>query len=404
MRTVQFRNAAARVDLSSRPRPSEVTSAGGDSGGWEPRVWLGAPAAGGLGLPSAQPTAVGMYAPRGVHLGSVGGRDVLVAADTGNHRVMIWQDLPGTGHAPCDLVLGQPDPTCDSPAYDGASTRVGMFLPTGVLLHDGLLVVADAWHHRVLVYDGLPERPDAEPVLVLGQDAPDAVGANRDGECGPTTMYWPFGVAVIAGRFYVADTGNRRVLGWSSGIPDSPSTEPDLVLGQPDAKAREENRGGSPAADSFRWPHDLAGTDDLLLVADAGNHRLLGWTPHPVVDRPAQQLLGQGDFESASEWPYAPQRADTLRFPYAADVDDGRLAIADTANNRVLLWDTTDGLDRRPADHVIGQPDFAAFGENRWTTVEPDTMCWPYGLSLRGDTLAVADSGNNRVVLWAQAS
>jgi hypothetical protein len=51
---------------------------------------------------------------------------------------------------------------------------------------------------------------------------------------------------------------------------------------------------------------------------------------------------------------------------------------------------------------VLGQPDFATAGENRWSAVDHDTLCWPYGLSLRGDRLAVADSGNNRVMLWRQ--
>ena len=53
-----------------------------------------------------------------------------------------------------------------------------------------------------------------------------------------------------------------------------------------------------------------------------------------------------------------------------------------------------------PADTVLGQDDLDANGENRWSKVEDDTLCWPYGLSLACDLLAVADSGNNRVVLW----
>jgi hypothetical protein len=94
--------------------------------------------------------------------------------------------------------------------------------------------------------------------------------------------------------------------------------------------------------------------------------------------------------------------------------------MADTANNRVLLWDgVPDGADGgtsirgadgadggtsiRGADYVLAQPDFASNGENRWTSVQHDTLCWPYGLSLRGDTLAVADSGNNRVMLWRRS-
>lgn len=52
-----------------------------------PRVRLGAAAPGGLGLPDAKPTASQLYAPRGVCIAGDG--DVLIASDTGNHRVLI---------------------------------------------------------------------------------------------------------------------------------------------------------------------------------------------------------------------------------------------------------------------------------------------------------------------------
>lgn len=198
----------------------------------------------------------------------------------------------------------------------------------------------------------------------------------------------------------MADTGNRRVLGWSGGIPASPSVVPDLVLGQPDDAGREENRGEGVGPGSFRWPHDIAGTGNRLLVADAGNHRVLGWRGHPAADRSADLVLGQPGFDTALESQYAPQTASSLRFPYALGVDGGRLAVADTANNRVLLWSEVPERDCAPADAVLGQYSMTAGGENRWTSVEPDTFCWPYGLSLHGDRLAVTDSGNNRVMLW----
>ena len=397
MRTVAF------VSAGSLPRPDAPE--GDRSGGWCPSVRVGAPATYGLALPAAAPTASWLYAPRGVHIGRVGDTDVLVVADTGNHRVLLWWGLPDRDEQPCDVVLGQPDATSEGPAAGGRSIRAGMNLPTGVLIHDGRLVVADAWHHRVLVYSEVPRTSYAEPDLVLGQPDPEAVEPNRGHGCSRESMYWPFGVAVVARRFYVADTGNRRVLGWSGGLPTDPATPPDVVLGQPDEHGREEDRGGEPGPDSFRWPHHITGDENLLLVADAGNHRLLGWRPQPDEDRPADLVLGQPDFTTATEWPYAPQRADGLRFPYAADLDGGRLAVADTANNRVLVWDafeTATGVGA-PADVVLGQPDFASNGENRWAGLADDTLCWPYGLSLRGEALAVADSGNNRVMLWRRA-
>ena len=81
--------------------------------------------------------------------------------------------------------------------------------------------------------------------------------------------------------------------------------------------------------------------------------------------------------------------------------DDRRLFVGDTSNNRVLIWHgwprTGAGI---PADTVLAQPDMDANGENRWTAVGDDSLCWPYGLCRAGDLLAVADSGNNRVMAW----
>jgi hypothetical protein len=368
------------------------------TGGWAPALWLGAPAPGGLALPPAAPSMAWMYSPRGVFLGA----EHLVVADSGNHRVLIWHGLPDHDEQPADVVLGQPDGVSEGPAAGGRGPERGMHLPTGVMVVDGRLVVADAWHHRILVWNRVPETGDVPADVVLGQPDASSVAENRGGQCSAAGMYWPFGVGLVGSTFWVADTGNRRVLGWRGGVPDA-DRPADVVLGQPDAHARSENRGGPAGAASFRWPHDVTGDDDLLLVADAGDHRILGWSPPPDADRDAGLVLGQPDFTGCEEWPYGPHTADRFRFPYAVCLDGETLAVADTANNRVLLWDSMpQGPIGRGADHVLAQPDFSSNGENRWTAVQRDTLCWPYGLSLSGDTLAVADSGNNRVILWSR--
>jgi len=368
--------------------------------GWRPEVWLGAPAPGGLALPAANPSMAWMYSPRGVYLSNTGGSEHVVVADSGNHRVLIWHGIPSGDEQPADVVLGQPDGETEGPAAGGRGPERGMHLPTGVLIHDGRLVVADAWHHRILVWNTVPQNSDTAPDIVIGQSDSVSVEPNRGGECSASSMYWPFGIAVVGSSFWVADTGNRRVLGWRNGIPNA-NQPADVILGQPDGSSNSENRGGDAGPASFRWAHDIAGNEDLLLIADAGDHRVLGWSGHPAVDRDADLVIGQADFAGSEEWPYGPHTGDRFRFPYALSLDGGRLAMADTANNRVLLWDNVpNGPICRGADHVLAQPDFGSNGENRWTSVQHDTLCWPYGLSLRGDLLAVADSGNNRVMLW----
>ncbi len=52
------------------------------------------------------------------------------------------------------------------------------------------------------------------------------------------------------------------------------------------------------------------------------------------------------------------------------------------------------------ACEVIGQDDFDGNGENRWTEITADSLCWPYGICMAGGLLTVAGSGNNQVVLW----
>ncbi|CAA0130486.1 Uncharacterised protein [Mycolicibacterium vanbaalenii] len=391
-----------RHTVDGRPAGAAAVAVLGDShsGGWAPHVWLGAPAPGGLALPPANPSMAWMYSPRGVF---VDDRHVVVA-DSGNHRVLIWHGVAGCDEQPADVVLGQPDACTEGRAAGGRGPERGMNLPTGVGVIDGRLVVADAWHHRILIWNEVPQRSDVAPDVVLGQPDPGSVEPNAGGPCSASTFYWPFGFALLGGRFWVADTGNRRVLGWTNGIP-RPGQPADIVLGQPDGSAREENRGGAAGPASFRWPHAIAGTSELLLVADAGDHRILGWSPSPDTDCPANIVLGQHDFTSADEWPYGPHTGDRFRFPYGVALDCGRLAIADTANNRILMWDglPAEQIGGRPADHVLAQPDFGSNGENRWASVGRDTLCWPYGLSLHGDVLAVADSGNNRVILWRRS-
>jgi hypothetical protein len=365
----------------------------------KPLCRFGATPPGGLALPDAQPTRSQCYAPRGVWLDD----DRLIVVDSGNHRVLLFDGVPEEDGAEASVVLGQRDFTSEGPRAAGRGVRGGLHLPTGVCVADGRLLVADAWHHRVLVWDGVPDSSDALPAYAIGQDDLDAGESQRGAEQAHAHgLYWPYGVSWIDGWLWVADTGNRRVLGWR-GLPDN-ARAPDLILGQPDASHNDENRGGAPTASSFRWPHAIAAIGDTLLIADAGNHRVLGWTPAPAGDAPANLVFGQRDFVTARETPHVAQGAAALRFPYAIVADRDRMIVADTANNRVMIWHDppTTGAGHS-ANAVLGQPDFAKAGENQWTAIAPDTLCWPYGLALHGDRLAIADSGNNRVMLWTLA-
>ena len=52
------------------------------------------------------------------------------------------------------------------------------------------------------------------------------------------------------------------------------------------------------------------------------------------------------------------------------------------------------------ASALAGQPNFAGRGDNAWGPADRASFSWPYGLSARGGRLATADTGNNRVLIW----
>lgn len=100
-----------------------------------------------------------------------------------------------------------------------------------------------------------------------------------------------------------------------------------------------ENRGLDQKADakSFRWVHDISGNEEMIYFADAGI--IVFWVGTEFdSDRDAEIVLGQENFEKNGEFPYIKQGASRLRFPYSLSVDKDLIAVADTANNRVLFW------------------------------------------------------------------
>ena len=95
--------------------------------------------------------------------------------------------------------------------------------------------------------------------------------------------------------------------------------------------------------------------------------------------------------------------ASTLNMPYGLAVQDHRLVVADTANSRLVGFDKDSLAIGGAAARLAGQRDFTEKGDNRWGPPARDSLCWPYGVAACEDTLIVADSGNNRVLVWEAA-
>jgi hypothetical protein len=360
-------------------------------------------AASGLAEPIA-PAADTLFGPRGACLAGPGGP--LFVCDTGHHRLLVWKTAPNEDHAPADLVIGQPNFASEGRNAKGAVGAATLNVPTGVAAAEGVLAIADAWNHRVLIWFGFPDRSNRSADVVLGQADFTGGLANR-GEDRPTasTLNWCYGVAIEDGRLLVADTGNRRVLMWER-IPTQHGAPADLVLGQRDFITRDENAGGGASALGMRWPHGMAMIDGGILIADAGNNRIMVWRTLPSANGAGCDfVVGQAGMEGLdhNQAAYYPT-ARSLNMPYGLAVMGDRLLVADTANSRLLGFDVPDLAMDEAATRLAGQYGFADKGDNRWRAAERDSLCWPYNVASSGDTAVIADSGNNRVLLWEAAS
>jgi hypothetical protein len=363
------------------------------------RVVLGGLDDGALAMP-VRPAADTLFGPRGAAL--AGPHGPLFVCDTGHHRLLAWRETPRTDGTAADLVFGQPDFVSEGRNAKRDIGPVTLNVPTGVTIGAGVLAVADAWNHRVLIWHGLPLSARQPPDIVLGQGDFTSGLANRGRDkSAADTLNWCYGVTIRGGRLFVADTGNRRVLVWNA-LPQINGAPADLVLGQRDFWSRDEGGGGPTDAIGMRWPHAVAIDGGRLFVADAGTSRIMVWHHMPEANgAPCDAVLGQANFSGAdhNRGAYDPSAA-TLHMPYGLAASASRLFVADTANSRLVGFDLTELATGGAADRLSGQRGFHDKGENRWERPGRDTLCWPYGIALCSDTAVIADSGNNRVLIW----
>jgi uncharacterized protein (TIGR03437 family) len=153
----------------------------------------------------------------------------------------------------------------------------------------------------------------------------------------------------------------------------------------------------------MRAPTAVATDGKVLAVADTDNNRILIWRNLPTqMDQAADVVIGQPDFTHAAT--ALPPNSKSLRGPQGLWIQNGKLFVADTQDHRVLIYNSIPTSNNAAADVVLGEPNF--------TTTVPDNlvdqasgatasnMLSPVGVSSDGTHLFVVDLGHNRVLVW----
>ena len=340
----------------------------------------------------------------------VAGNNIYVS-DTGNNRVLSFRI---SAFDTAERVLGQDGFVFSSPnlvegrefflfsAFRGVSGVNAIFgdgvgMAVDYKSDPPALFVADTYNNRILAFRDIRKvRPGDKADFVLGQLDFQRVLANSPGGDpdvrGTNGLYIPAALAIDSqGDLWVADSGNSRVLRFPKPFANPGNRAANLVIGQ----ANFTTRITDTTARTLSRPVGLAFTGNgSLLVSDTQQSRVLYFERPPGGDfsngQAAIKVFGQQDFSGSS---FVTGDGSTgMAFPrgIAVDIDD-RLFVADTGNNRLLVF------DRIPAvSGITAQPAFILTGEATGQT----RISSPHAVAISpvGNEVWVADTRNNRVV------
>ncbi|MGH8462151.1 MAG: hypothetical protein ACRESS_11125 [Stenotrophobium sp.] len=362
--------------------------------------------------------------------------------DTNNNRVLGYNKPPLSPSTAPDFVLGQSALTTRNAGANAnqMSAPDSVHISVNPINASVQLVVADTGNNRVLIWNTLPTATATAADVVVGQTAfGGGNNAANGGAAAPsaTTLKGPVDAAIANGKLFVSDTGNDRVLIYST-IPTANGAAADLVLGQPDMVTDQAACIGSnqltpctnPSSGTnignyvngntqMHQPNGLYTDGYKLLVADTANNRVLYWSSIPVANGAgagASNVVGLNAFGTFSS---AGSNGPTgLRVPTGVGSGLAGFYVADSGNNRVLYFSTFPNSNGPAASAVYGQSDFTHSAQNddnqdgipdapnngtSGTGSIPTnrTLFTPTAVSAFNGVVYIADSGNNRIMEYA---
>lgn len=309
-------------------------------------------------------------------------------------NMSVIAQLPLSNNMPATGVLGQ----TDFVSLTSGLTASTLNTPKGIAVDPttGKLFVADYENRRVLRWSSVDKMINgAAAEAVLGQ--PDFTSST--GGTSATLMSRPYGIYVdAAGRLWVADMTNARVLRFDNASSIASGSPANKVLGQLDFTTSTINTGGISASTMNRPISVFGDAAGNIYVSDRDNRRILRFNNAASKDNgdPADGVLGQPDFVTTTAGLNASTLGDRA---WGIFVDaSGRLWACDRDNHRVLRFDNAAAKPNgAPADAVLGQQDFVSNA----SALTASGLADPKGVFMDGlGRLFVVDEGNNRIKVY----
>ncbi len=215
-----------------------------------------------------------------------------------------------------------------------------------------------------------------------------------------TTFTSPYANAGYGnGKLILPDYSNNRTLIFNK-IPTANGKPANVVVGQPgfvtNSSALSSIGSGGPVSTQVY--------QDKLFVLDYGYDRLLIYNKIPEDNgKPANVVVGQTAMNLSTS------TCNTKNFdsPESFWIVNGKLIVADSSHNRVLIWNEIPETNGKAADIVLGQDSFTTCMSNDddqdgMSDSNPSsrTLNFPTGVWSDGTKLVIGDESNSRILIW----
>ncbi|MCW2973688.1 MAG: Transcriptional regulator, partial [Thermoleophilia bacterium] len=338
----------------------------------------------------------------------------LFVADTGNNRVLVWNTWPTTNGQAANYAIGQPDLTtfvtsrgCNATDLSGP---IGVAVTTTPVER---LAITVQNQNRVVTIDNWSGTAANQHAFtsVIGQTSlVSGCSGNRGatavgGSAADNSLRDPNDAAFdSAGRLWVADTNNNRVLRFPSMAAGSSA---DLVLGQSGANAlRSSVPNGDVSGNTFFHSYSYVeengrvavAPNGALALADPNDDSIRIWNSAPTATNQAYDVRwGQRNrYDSGYQTSNSQRGSATTGDATGVWTDGTRMLVADTNSNRVLVYTSMPASDSAPANYVLGHATFTSTGSGSGL----NQMIAPGGVTSDGTSIYVADTGNDRVLVF----
>jgi len=172
------------------------------------------------------------------------------------------------------------------------------------------------------------------------------------------------------------------------------------------------NNTGGPLL--FNHPSGLASDGKCLLICDRNNNRVLVWRAAPAKNTPPDLVLGQPTLTANNPG----TGRHELNWPGNVTItpDGNRIAVADTDNDRILIWNSFPTKNGAPADIVLELAKLSERGSPnpQQRTGAPASgpgfrprpggggmrLGWPWGVWTDGKKFAVVCTHGGAVLIW----